>query len=367
MPSSDPKLIDEDGVVLWTADIKTLADATYPANAAIAAPYDSTASYEKGDYCLRNGLLYKCNTPIGSGGEAWNSSHWDQTSSANEFGIGGINENLLDNWYFVGGGSQQGRGNFPINQRGQTTYGSVGYAIDRWQIDSGNTLTLYDDYIGCNGMYQYQKTDFVRNLLGKTLTLTALCSSNELLSGTITLPNAFPASLAFYWAVSSTLSFVLFPEYQDSQVFRFDGSKNIIAAKLELGDTQTLAHQESGVWVLNEIPNYIEQLYGCQTAVASSGDIYANHGTGTAKVTSVTLTAANWTGSDPYTQTVSVSGGTANSKVDLQPTAAQLAQLISDGVVSLLIENNSGTFTAYALGAATSTDMTIQATVTEVT
>lgn len=30
-----------------------------------------------------------------------------------------IRRNLLDNWYFVGGGSQQGGGQFPINQRGK--------------------------------------------------------------------------------------------------------------------------------------------------------------------------------------------------------------------------------------------------------
>ena len=38
----------------------------------------------------------------------------------------------------------------------------------------------------------------------------------------------------------------------------------MVAAKLELGDTQTLAHQENGVWVLNEIPNYAEELAKCQ-------------------------------------------------------------------------------------------------------
>lgn len=38
-----------------------------------------------------------------------------------------------------------------------------------------------------------------------------------------------------------------------------------IAAKLELGAQQTLAHQDSsGAWVLNEIPDYAEQLRRCQ-------------------------------------------------------------------------------------------------------
>ena len=38
----------------------------------------------------------------------------------------------------------------------------------------------------------------------------------------------------------------------------------IEAVKLELGDTQTLAHQENGKWVLNEMPNYAEELAKCQ-------------------------------------------------------------------------------------------------------
>ena len=37
-----------------------------------------------------------------------------------------------------------------------------------------------------------------------------------------------------------------------------------IAAKLELGDQQTLAHKEGDAWVLNEVPDYGEQLARCQ-------------------------------------------------------------------------------------------------------
>lgn len=77
--------------------------------------------------------------------------------------------------------------------------------------------------------------------------------------------------------------------------------------------------------------------------------------------------SSTWSGSDPYYQTVTVSGATvtANSKVDLQPSETQLATLINSGVTSLLIKNNNGTLTAYALGAKPSS-MTVQCTVTEV-
>lgn len=76
----------------------------------------------------------------------------------------------------------------------------------------------------------------------------------------------------------------------------------------------------------------------------------------------------SWSGSGPYTQTVTVTGATvtSNSSISLQPTADQIAQLISDGVQAITIENNAGTLTAYALGTAPSTAMTIACTVIEV-
>lgn len=76
--------------------------------------------------------------------------------------------------------------------------------------------------------------------------------------------------------------------------------------------------------------------------------------------------SASWTGSGPYTQTVTVSGGTANSIISLQPSIAQSAQLIQDGVKVLQIDNNNGTFTATAIGAAPSSSLTLQATRREV-
>ena len=76
--------VDENGVVSLASDLRTFADATYPANAAIASVYDSTATYDIGDYCLYSGLLYKCNTAIEEGGEVWDSTHWTQVVLVNE-------------------------------------------------------------------------------------------------------------------------------------------------------------------------------------------------------------------------------------------------------------------------------------------
>lgn len=86
-----------------------------------------------------------------------------------------------------------------------------------------------------------------------------------------------------------------------------------------------------------------------------------------AKTSAVTLYAVLWTeGADAYEQTVTVAGGTENSRVALEPTAAQLTALQDDGVTFLKVDNSGGEFTAKAGGAMPTTDMTIQATLMEV-
>lgn len=84
------------------------------------------------------------------------------------------------------------------------------------------------------------------------------------------------------------------------------------------------------------------------------------------KASTVTLYTANWSGSDTFYQTISISGATAKSKIDLQPDSTVLTQLINDGVSALYVSNNNGTFTAYAIGAKPTTNLTIQVTITEV-
>ena len=79
--------------------------------------------------------------------------------------------------------------------------------------------------------------------------------------------------------------------------------------------------------------------------------------------------SGTWTGNaSPYSQTTTVTGATvtATSKVDLQLTAAQIDFLIASGVTGMVVENNAGTLTVYAIGAAPSGAMTVQCTVTEV-
>lgn len=77
---------------------------------------------------------------------------------------------------------------------------------------------------------------------------------------------------------------------------------------------------------------------------------------------SLILPTASWTGSDPYTQTVSIRGSTANTKVDIQPSEEVYDQLVADNVGYLAINNVDGTLTAVAKGGKPSVDLTVQVT-----
>lgn len=174
---------------------------------------------------------------------------------------GGVNPNLLDNWYF-------GR---PVNQRGQTEYSTGGaYTLDRWWMQYDTTLSIVDGGIKIGGKWDVHQY-FENTLPNATYTLSLLykdrtgSDSLRLIAG-----NRTDGDLAQTESkdASGILS-VTFSTAKSNKVnFGFTGSTDnsaiIIAIKLELGDTQTLAHKENGVWVLNEIPDFGEQLRRCQ-------------------------------------------------------------------------------------------------------
>lgn len=84
------------------------------------------------------------------------------------------------------------------------------------------------------------------------------------------------------------------------------------------------------------------------------------------KLTTITMPASSWQGSsNPYSQVVACSGVNVNSKLDLQPTPVQIVEL-QDAEISLMLTNNNGTVTAWAIGGVPTKDYTMDVLITEV-
>lgn len=84
------------------------------------------------------------------------------------------------------------------------------------------------------------------------------------------------------------------------------------------------------------------------------------------KVTTITLFADKWEGeTSPYSQVITVSGATENSKVDLNPTVEQLG-IFHNKDIAFVVENDDGVITVYCVGQKPTNDYTMQATITEV-
>lgn len=172
------------------------------------------------------------------------------------------NPNLLDNWYF---------GN-PVNQRGQTSYTGAGYGIDRWTYHADANVLIKDGYIElstsiANEIYFMQK--FEKSLpIGAIFTFSVLEEN-----GTLTAITQKIGDATVNGVLSSGTGFNL-DATRAAIIVKNTTASEIKAVKLELGSTQTLAHQENGVWVLNEIPDYGEQLARCQRYLYVAKGVY---------------------------------------------------------------------------------------------
>jgi len=231
-----------------------------------------------------------------------------------------VNPNLLDNWYFGNpvdqrggyvvppgvayGGASSGTTTkyYPVkstyiyndvkyavfdvdgSERNVPFYACVrgyipawnGYSIDRWSVESDSEIVI----TLVNGGIRVKNTANVGrqfkqilpgnlNIAGMMITISALVGD---VIGNVTYvltqtnnpyQNSTACSIPTNGLVSSSGSALT---GQQKIVFVLDPGAEItlLAAKLELGPTQTLAHKEGDRWVLNEVPNYGEQLRRCQ-------------------------------------------------------------------------------------------------------
>lgn len=167
-------------------------------------------------------------------------------------------ENMVYNSYFPN----------VINQKGENTYSGGKYGFDGFFVESGTMSIAPGGIRFSNGtFYQRCEKEFAEFLIGKTVTLSILTVDGVLYTGTgvvnyddtvapCALPNGTTAMLSF------------FSEVNNFQIFRLyipnGNDVTLQAVKVELGDQQTLAHQENGKWVVNEIPDPVLELTKCQ-------------------------------------------------------------------------------------------------------
>nr|DAM99667.1 MAG TPA: hypothetical protein [Caudoviricetes sp.] len=149
-------------------------------------------------------------------------------------------------------------------------YMSNGYAVDRWRIGDGANGTMLLTGSGLKltrtdgVMYLDQRIPKTQIPEGSALTYSVLTTSG-LFSISFVIKNdtyheqnvGGGISLGWNYTPAELVDFTLVNNTVNSDV-------TILAAKLELGSPQTLAHLENGNWVLNEIPDYGEQLRRCQ-------------------------------------------------------------------------------------------------------
>lgn len=176
------------------------------------------------------------------------------------------NANLLDNWYFVD----------PINQRGQTEYIGFVYTIDRW-VTEGATIKVGDDGLQLEnpseGAVQFVTNFEASRLIDNQVYTASLLAKDLIGSGTMVIQYR---EGAFTYLLSAPLSDGLISVSGNLStsgvnllgymiVLHPNSSVKLIAAKLELGPVQTLAHKEGDTWMLNDPPpNKALELAKCQ-------------------------------------------------------------------------------------------------------
>lgn len=181
----------------------------------------------------------------------------------------GVRPNLLLNPFFA------------VNQRGQSTYTTTGYTVDGWRMaaNTASSLTVQEDGVLLTAISQYGTyvgqqipPEEVARLRGETICFSAFCGQNDNAAWTanIYVNDQWRDAFAL---TPNAVSAKVFAVPGDAQRIHLSygagaaGSCKLRAAKVELGNTQTLGYQdEDGAWHLLPQPesDYATQLARCQ-------------------------------------------------------------------------------------------------------
>ena len=180
-----------------------------------------------------------------------------------------VQENELDNAYFVGGGT--GYGVFPVNQRGVIQSSGESAMFDRWKlyVNTGGSVSLTENGLSIVGGNPYTViTQTLKRALpvGATYSMSILQHDGSFYSGEVTIPakNAYSQSIPIF---SNGSQFRLYgPNSFELVVMSGDTLAETEIIKLEPGGTQTAAYKNTdGKWaMLPQNLDYRQELTKCQ-------------------------------------------------------------------------------------------------------
>lgn len=194
-------------------------------------------------------------------------------------------ENLLTNWYLKGDGYTGET--FPINQQGKSSYTESGMTVDRWKLTAlGANATVELTNAGLEIMAAGSIT-FSQDILaavplaGQSVTISLLLSNNVLTTKSGTVPAGSGSLDSIITGNIPGVSGNITLSRNSSGIYAFEinftaaGTITVVAAKVEIGTSQTLARMDaSGVWNLTEMPDYSEEYVKCRPYDAASGYFY---------------------------------------------------------------------------------------------
>lgn len=202
-----------------------------------------------------------------------------------------IHRNLLDNSDFRN----------PVNQRGQSSYTGSGYTIDRWETWEANRITIGNGYIntGNDSLWQYLPENAIDDNKKYTAALCTASGSKYVYSGTAS------AGLGSF-----------------GNTLWFEKSDTKWLFQIEAGMTENIAWAAlyEGEYTADTLPEYHPKGYMVEAL---------NCGALNVKFTK-TLTLSGWSGSAPYSLTLSVEGISADDAPHISPVYSDdLATAIS--------------------------------------
>lgn len=201
-----------------------------------------------------------------------NTTTYTDAACTNVFGVVqevcvSLNRAPTGNYYFTG---DDGRAYYVKASDAFRGYTGVGYTVDRWRIGDGSNGTLSLNESGLKitradaVMYLEQRIPKTQIPEGIALTYSVLTTSGLFSISFVVKNDTYHAqdvgggiSLGWNYTPAEFMPLTLVNNTVNSNV-------TVKAVKLELGSEQTLAHQENGEWVLNEIPKFGDQLAECQ-------------------------------------------------------------------------------------------------------